>query len=206
MDALGTRWAADLGADDYDLPGYWDSGAEGNRWKYYRLNNWSHNTLVLNGHLQDAAVVTMISRTDLSDSSPFGIVDLSAAYSRDAISLRRGAALLDDSGVLIQDEITWRADSKERAVRWQMMTDAEIALGGAEATLTKNGKYLRARILSPQGAGFAVASPHQKAPQNPNTGFRQLVLEHSESGGETCIAVLLSTKPVQLVLRALDSW
>jgi hypothetical protein len=35
---------------------------------------------------------------------------------------------------------------------------------------------------------------------------RNQLLEHSESGGETCIAVLLSTKPVQLVLRALDSW
>ena len=203
---MGVRWAVDLGGDDYDLPGYWDSGAEGERWKYYRLNNWSHNTLVLNGHLQDAAAVTAISRSNLSESSPFGVVDLSAAYSRDAHSLHRGAALLDNCGVLIQDEITWRADSNQRAVRWQMMTDAEVTLDGAEARLTKNRQFLRACILSPYGARFAIASPHQKAPQNPNTGFRQLVTEHSASGVETRIAVLLSTKPLQLAMRALSSW
>ena len=36
MDADGVRWAADLGQDDYDLPGYWSSGADGGRWNYFR--------------------------------------------------------------------------------------------------------------------------------------------------------------------------
>ena len=206
MDALAVRWAVDLGGDDYDLPGYWDSGAQGGRWKYYRLNNWSHNTLVLNGHLQDAMAETMISRNSLSNPSPFAIADLSAAYSRDARSLHRGVALLENRGVLIQDEITWRADSNGRTVRWQMMTDAEITLAGAEATLTKNGKCLRARILSPRGARFAVASPQQEAPQNPNPGLRQLVMEHSEGGAKTQIAVLLFTQPFEMELRELESW
>jgi hypothetical protein len=103
MDAPGVRWAADLGADDYDLPGYGDSGAEGNRWEYYRLNNGSHNTLLLNGHLQDATAVTVISRSDLSESPPFAMIDLSTAFSRDAQSLHRGAAIVDNCGVLIQD-------------------------------------------------------------------------------------------------------
>jgi Heparinase II/III-like protein len=206
MEALAVRWALDLGADDYDLPGYWDSGAQGSRWKYYRLNNWSHNTLVLNGHLQDAMAETMISRNRLSNSSPFAIADLSAAYSRDAQSLHRGVSLLENSGVLIQDEITWRAGSEERTVRWQMMTDAEITLAGAEATLTKCGKCLRARILSPQGARFAVASPQQKAPENPNSGLRQLMMEHSEGGAKTQIVVLLFTQPFEVEVRELESW
>jgi hypothetical protein len=206
MDALAVRWAVDLGADDYDLPGYWDSGAQGSRWKYFRLNNWSHNTLVLNGHLQDAMAETTISRTSLSDSSPFAIADLSAAYSRDAQSLHRGVVLLENCGVLIQDEITWRSESKQRTVRWQMMTDAEITLAGAEATLTKNGKCLQARILSPQEARFAVASPQQKAPENPNPGLRQLVMEHPEAGAKTQIAVLLFTQPFEIEVRELESW
>jgi hypothetical protein len=87
-----------------------------------------------------------------------------------------------------------------------MMTNAEIRLGDEEATLTKNGKHLRTRILSPQGARFALASPRRKAPQNPNTGFRQLVVEHSESGMETRIAVLLSIKPLPIEVRELSSW
>ena len=111
-----------------------------------------------------------------------------------------------DCGALIQDEIAWGADRKERAFRWQLLTDAEIGLNGGEATLTKNGQLLYARILSPPGAHFVVASAYQEPPQHPNTGFRQLVLEHSASTDETRIAVLLSTRPVQVVVRPLLSW
>ena len=57
-----------------------------------------------------------------------------------------------------------------------------------------------------RGARFAVASPQRKAPQNPDTGFRQLVMEHSENGMETLIAVLLSTKPLQIEVRELSWW
>ena len=87
-----------------------------------------------------------------------------------------------------------------------MMTDAEITLAGAEATLTKNGKCLRARILSPQGARFAIASPQRKAPENPNLGLRQLVMEHSEGGAKTQIAVLLFVQPFEIEVRKLESW
>jgi hypothetical protein len=149
---------------------------------------------------------TTISRNSLSNASPFAIADLSAAYSRDAQSLHRGVAILENFGVLIQDEITWRADCEERTVRWQMMTDAEVTLAGAEATLTKNGKCLRARILAPQGARFAIASLQQKAPQNPNPGLRQLVMEHCEGGAKTQIAVLLFTQPFEMELRQLEAW
>ena len=41
LDALGQRWAVDLGPDDYNLPGYF--GAE--RWTYERLKTSGQNTL-----------------------------------------------------------------------------------------------------------------------------------------------------------------
>ena len=44
VDALGVRWACDLGADDYNMPGYFG----GKRWTYYRLRAEGHNTLVIN--------------------------------------------------------------------------------------------------------------------------------------------------------------
>ena len=43
LDALGVRWARDLGSDDYNLPGYWEAKRGGQRWSYYRLNSASHN-------------------------------------------------------------------------------------------------------------------------------------------------------------------
>jgi hypothetical protein len=43
LDALGERWALDLGSDDYNLPGYFG----GKRLTYYRLRAEGHNTLLL---------------------------------------------------------------------------------------------------------------------------------------------------------------
>ena len=43
LDALGKRWATDLGANDYNLPGYFGS----HRFEYYRLRAEGHNTLVI---------------------------------------------------------------------------------------------------------------------------------------------------------------
>src|SRR5271156_3614498 len=47
LDAGGTRWAMQLGPDDYDLPGYFDFS--GKRFTYYRTGTSGQNTLMLNG-------------------------------------------------------------------------------------------------------------------------------------------------------------
>lgn len=206
LDGAGVRWALDLGPDDYDLPGYWDSSKDGQRWKYYRLNNLSHNTLALNGHLQDPISKTRVLRMGSKVSFRFVIVDLSAAYSLDAASLLRGVAIAEDCGVLVQDEIVWRQDSKERSFRWQMMTDTNVVINGSKATLHKEGRSLHARILSPEGATFSIACPSRSSPENPNLGYKQLVVEKDESGVDTRIAVQLSVKPFEVPVLPLDSW
>ncbi len=53
LDALGQRWARDLGSDDYNLPGYWDKKPNGKRWDYYRLGSLSHNVPLLDNMNQD---------------------------------------------------------------------------------------------------------------------------------------------------------
>jgi hypothetical protein len=205
FDVAGIRWAVDLGPDDYDLPGYWES-REGGRWKYYRLNNRSHNTLLLNGRVQNWTAATVISRKNLYGPKYFAIADLSSAYSADAESVHRGAALLDQFGILIQDEIVWRSDRKDRVLRWQLTTNAEIRLDGAKAVLSNCGRSLEACILSPPGARFSVASAHCEQPENPNTGYQQLALAHVERGSVTCVSVQLSTTPSQLEVRPLSAW
>lgn len=46
FDSQGTRWGHDLGADDYNLPGYWDTADR--RWDIFRMRAESHNTIVVN--------------------------------------------------------------------------------------------------------------------------------------------------------------
>ena len=55
LDALGVRWARDLGSENYNLPGYWEGKRGGQRWSYYRLGSASHNVVMLGGQHQDAA-------------------------------------------------------------------------------------------------------------------------------------------------------
>ena len=54
LDALGVRWVRDLGADNYNLPGYWDRRPGGRRWSYYRLNSHSHRVPLLDDKDQHA--------------------------------------------------------------------------------------------------------------------------------------------------------
>lgn len=206
FDCAGVRWASDLGADNYDLPGYWDSGSEGERWKYFRLNNCSHNTLVLNDHLQDPTASARIARTDFSTPFCFAIVDLSAAYARDTTSVKRGVAIAGARAILVQDEIAWRQDSPDRLFRWQMITDAGITTTGAEATLNKEGQWLRARILSPQGATFSVQDPRSNPAENANRGYRQLVIAGAETDSSTRITVQFSVDPLENQTRPLEVW
>ena len=76
LDALGQRWAVDLGPDDYDLPGYF--GAE--RFTYERLKTSGQNTLLLDGANQELKAVAPLTAYRSSADSGFAIADLTAAY------------------------------------------------------------------------------------------------------------------------------
>jgi hypothetical protein len=78
LDALGQRWVVDLGADNYNLPGY--SG--GRRWQYYRMRAEGHNTLVIDPGPepdQDPKAATRIVRFVSNSQRAFAIADLTPA-------------------------------------------------------------------------------------------------------------------------------
>jgi hypothetical protein len=193
LDALGKRWAEDLGADDYNLPGYFG----GQRWNYYRLRAEGHNTLVINpgnGPDQDPGAFARIVRFESHADRSFAIANLTRAYARDANQVERGVALLDRHQTLVQDEI--RA-GKANDVWWFMHTPAEIQFtgDGTTATLSQGSARLEARILSPAQARFTVAdaeplptSPHPDK-QAKNKGVRKLVI-HLSGVTDVRVAVL----------------
>ncbi len=190
VDALGVRWARDLGSDNYNLPGYWDSKPGGRRWRYYRLNSRSHNVPLLDGADQDPAAVATFVRFRSDASGGRVVIDLTGAYPA-ATKVTRGVALIAGRrAVLVQDEFQLPRPCK---LLWGMTTDAAITLrddGSAELTL--KGKRLLARILSPAGAKFEVASAAQQPPQKPNTGVRRLQVPLAAPKGATTVAILLS--------------
>jgi hypothetical protein len=206
LDAGGVRWATDLGPDDYDLPGYWDSGREGARWRYFRLNNMSHSTLVLNDHLQDPLGQTVIAKASFGEDSQHLILDLSAAYSEDAHSVFRGIKVVPEGGVLVQDEVVWLPGAKDHDLRWQMMTDAQLGIQANKAVLSKNGRMLHARIISPPTAIFQSVSAIAGEMELPNPGFRQLIVRANEPVPGARVAVFLSFLEAKVNNVPLSSW
>jgi hypothetical protein len=197
LDAAGVRWAMDLGADDYNLPGYFG----GQRWNYYRLRAEGQNTLVINpggSPDQDPGANTRITRFESTPTRAFAIADLTPAYAKNAHRVWRGIALLDREKVVVQDEI--QAD-KPIDLWWFMHTPASVRVAedGRTATLEQVGAQLRAEILSPADAKFQImdaqplpASPHPER-QARNERVRKLAI-HLPGISNTRLSVLLVPK------------
>ncbi len=133
LDALGTRWAEDLGPDTYSLSGYFDFN--GPRWQYYRLNNRGHNTLTINNALQNANANIPIAKFYSTPDLAYATLDMTTAYSGQATQVRRGYAMLDRRRILIEDEVIGAPTGQ--TIRWGMITRASIALEGNKATLSR---------------------------------------------------------------------
>jgi hypothetical protein len=199
LDALGQRWAMELGSDDYNLPGYF--GAQ--RWSYYRLRTEGQNTLTMDGQNQPVKSAAPIIEFASHPNWASAIADLSAAYPR-AGSARRGIALLDRRRVLIQDELTMRRPAD---VVWNFHTPANVRIVPAGAILSKGNAKLRVRLLEPAGAEFETISANPPPPQKQNPGVANMIIRLPHfTGGR--IAVLFSELDDATIppLRALDEW
>lgn len=178
LDALGKRWAVDLGGDDYTLPGYF--GRE--RWTYYRLRAEGHNTVIIDpraGPDQEPNALAKIERFESWSDRSFAIAELTPAYAGEVSNLRRGIVLSGRDHVLVQDEMK---SAKPREVWWFMHTPADIEIGkeGKSAMLTQGKLKLWVRLLSPPAAALQAmeavplaTSPHP-ARQAKNDGIRKL--------------------------------
>ncbi|KAF8973560.1 chondroitin AC/alginate lyase [Flammula alnicola] len=196
LDALGTRWAGELGSGDYRAPDYFTSDAQDAvRWEYYRKMTEGQNTILVNktnqnvlaaptvqhnssGTTQGASTVINIP----SDSTAYWTSDISSAYFS-ATSVKRGARLLNARRqVLVQDEIT-----ASQGVQWRMHTNATVSIdqGGTSVTLTLDGQTMKVSMLNPpSGAVFTrtdavrfTTDVTPPAPDQDNPGVSVLVID-----------------------------
>ena len=172
LERNGVRWLIDLGADDYNLPGYFSAQDNGGRWRYYRNRAEGHNTLVINPSADrmqqhyDADVAVQYADHTIR-------MDLSRVY--DGKVDRAIAMDVARDQVRVTDRLAFESPAE---VWWFAHTMAKVTLSedGRSAVLTQDGKALRARIVSPAEAKFVVmdarplpTSPDPKG-QNPNDG------------------------------------
>jgi hypothetical protein len=195
LDALGVRWARDLGSDSYELPGYFDfyyltGKTGGKRWTYYRLGSLSHNIPVIGNSNQNELAKARFLTADAADTLSFVTIDLTEAYRPYAARATRGVAMVGSRrAVLVQDEFEM---NEAAGIVWGMTTDASIIIDGASAVLEQQGKRLTARILEPSDARFTVESAEQMSPQAANAGVKRLTVCPVARKGQIRIAVLFS--------------
>lgn len=193
LEADGVRWACDLGAQDYysiESKGWslFKRTQDSDRWRVYRLNNFSHSTLTLGGQLHRMAGDARITRFTTNAAE----VDLSAIFAGQAQRVTRRFTVGPDRSVLIQDEITGAKTGLP--VRWQMVTRSDVRLDGKRAELREDSRVLRATIVSPGALSFEVADAQPPDDgvnaKNPNT--RMLAVNTTmPAAGKLVLAVQL---------------
>ncbi|MGN6641725.1 MAG: heparinase II/III domain-containing protein, partial [Verrucomicrobiota bacterium] len=198
LEALGVRWAYDIGGDDYALPGYF---SKPQRWTYYRLRAEGHNTLVINpgagaDQVDGAKLPVTLYTSEPNDERAATVMDLTGAYG--ITKTWRGIQLFKNRRwVLIQDELQAATPAN---VWWFMhfrsaTTSAAIQDDGASAMLTQGSDRLWFKIVS-GGGTFAISnavplptSPNPSGQAN-NDSYRKLAI-HLTNVTNTTLAVLI---------------
>ncbi|KAI1789808.1 chondroitin AC/alginate lyase [Ganoderma leucocontextum] len=158
LDALGTRWAGELGSGDYLSTGYFSSDAQDSqRWLYYRKRTEGQNTILVDqaNQLVTAAPTIKFGSSETqqgsstvldvsSDSTAFFTADLTSAYGN-VTSFKRGIRMINGrKQVLLQDDI-----NASGSIMWRMHTNATVSVSGTSATLTIGDKKVQMSILNP---------------------------------------------------------
>jgi hypothetical protein len=185
MDALGVRWAMDFGMQDYNSletagVDLWNSAQNSERWQVFRYNNFVHNTLTINGQLQQVSGSAPIISSSENINMMNAISDLTTIYNGQLKSANRGVAIVDKNYVTVRDEIETLAN--ETVVRWTLLTSATVAITGPNtAELTKSGKKLTIKVSEPGTITmktWSTVPTHSYDAANPGTyliGFEAIV-------------------------------
>lgn len=186
-------WTEDLGADDYALPGFWDGKPGGDRWKYFRNNNFSHNTLNIDRQPQYANGKAFVCEENTHTAQPYARLDLSEVYKVQACKAFRKFTLVNDHTIEVEDKVELRNPSS--TVFWTAATKADVTINGSVAQLQKDGKVFYFRILSPEGATFHTYPAYNTYPgEKPIKGITMLEIACPAQGGKAKITVEMSSK------------
>jgi len=178
LDALGTRWAGELGSGDYTSINYFSNDTQdSDRWLYYRKATQGQNTININEANQNVLAAPTVNYgssqttqgsstvfTVPSNSTAFWTTDMTSAYFS-ATSVNRGVRLLNARRqVLIQDEINASA-----SIMWRMHTNASVAISsdGTSATLNLDGQVMTVTMLNPPSGAVFTTSPAVRFPSFP---------------------------------------
>jgi hypothetical protein len=200
LEANGERWARDLGAQDYNSLeskglDIWGLKQDSARWKVFRLNNFSHNTLTINGQLHNVQGFAPITEFSTDGPTAHAVVDLTTTFAGQASKVIREFDLTQGGDVRIEDTLEGLQPGDN--VRWAMVTSAHVELQGTRAILRQDGKELEATETASSTVPFEVipASPPNDGYDAPNPNTYILIINaKTPKSGRLGISVLLHQK------------
>ncbi len=183
LEAMGRRWADDLGMQDYyrlESHGIkiFDNSQNGDRWRVFAHNQLSHNTLTLDGQphrVRGHAPLTEFAETASTGSASY---DLTAVLG-DAVDQAKRSFELDfiHGQARISDSLSGLKQGSR--VRWAMLTTADIQLDGTRCILELDGEQLRVQSLpSPKSAFSWIDAQRLTSDIDlPLPGYKLLLIE-----------------------------
>lgn len=198
FDALGERWATDLGSDSYSLPEWGVSNG-----KYYAVRAEGHNVCVINpddgfDQLPSTEIAPITDYASLGTRGSYAVLDLTCVYSHQATSAKRGFSTMDGrQSLTIRDEFSLKEANSE--IYWFMHAPVDdIQVFDTYAILTSNGKQLRVdfatsgdsmEVLSMKAEPLPT-SPQYKGNYDYNEYTKKLALKVYGSGDVSITAKL----------------
>ncbi|AWW00294.1 heparinase II/III domain-containing protein [Arcticibacterium luteifluviistationis] len=197
MDAMGERWAIDFGASSYNLLEsqgiqIWGREQDSQRWDVFRYNNLAHSTLSFNNQFQKVYGFADIDKIIDTETVKGAMTDISAIYKTQVKSSKRAVAIIDNSYVVVTDQLVNNQEAK--TLQWRMPTNAKVkSINDSEIVLSQNGKTLRLKLLSQQKVKmrtWSTKSPNSYDEANPNSIIVGFEME-LEAKAEEAIQVAL---------------
>ena len=179
FEALGVRWADDLGMQEYyslekENINLWDGRQNGERWAIFRYNNFVHNTLTLNNSMHCVEGFAPIVKC-YNDSRRLGVdLNLTSLFGGELDRVTRNIVLVNESFLQITDEVV--NNSGVDSIQWTMVTSATPKLIDSHTIeLIRKNKKLRLIIDDPAGIDFFTANnePTHKY-DSPNPGSTKI--------------------------------
>jgi hypothetical protein len=141
LDAAKVRWACDLGAEGYHRIesmglNLWSAAQDSDRWKLFRLNNKSHNTLVIDDQPQIVRGFGMFM--NITETPACTVMDLTSLYAKDCKSAIRKVELSPEGVVTVTDELTGLKPGVK--VVWGFTTQQKVEAYDDKSVTLANGE------------------------------------------------------------------
>ncbi len=215
MEADNRRWATDLGAQSYESleslgMHIFGRTQDAERWTIFRMNNFSHNVLIVDDQQQKVDGYAKIDRYSDDENFMFAISDISSVFDGQLKSVKRGVALKDLKYAIIRDE--FETLDKTTKIRWQIVTKSTVELGNKEATLTDNGKILKLKVKGPDNIEmktWSTAPTNNYDAENPGTiivGFECNIPANTKESFEVIMVPVTMGAQGEFLNKTLEEW